>query len=106
MIPDIVVYKGRTVVVPVSLGIDVSTDTFTSQIRRDPSRDSLLVATWTVTFATNGTDGELVLTMDDTITSAITVSSGYMDLKRVTEGEPVPVFESPLAVSFRESITV
>lgn len=102
---EVVVYKGRTNVITVSLGIDVSEDTITSQIRSEPELTAPLIAEWDVDFATDGTDGELVLTLDDTITSQIVVNSGYMDFKRVSGSEPLPVFDRPLAVSFRGSIS-
>lgn len=102
---EVVVYKNRTNVITVSLGIDVSSDTFTSQIRSDPDVDAPLIAEWDVAFKFDGTDGELVLTLDDLITSQITVNRGYMDLKRLSSGEPYPVFERPLEVAFRGSVT-
>lgn len=102
---EVVVYKGRTTVTTVSLGVDVSGDTITSQIRSEPDISAPLIASWVVTFATDGTDGELILTMDDTITSQIKVNSGYMDLKRVSGTEPIPVFDRPLEVVFRGSVT-
>ncbi len=103
---EIVVHKGRTNVVTVSLGVNISADTFTSQIRTEPNSDSPFIAEWVVTFATNGTDGELVLTLDDLITSEINVNSGYMDLKRISGAQPIPVFDRPLEVTFRGSVTL
>ncbi len=102
---QVVVDKGRTVILPVSLGFDVSQDVFTSQIRVTKSSTSTLIATWVVTFATNGTDGELILTLDDSVTTSITQSIGYMDLKRVSGGEPLPVFNEPLEVVFNNVVT-
>lgn len=102
---QIKVHKGRTVILPVSLGVDVSKDIITSEIRDGKTQPSKLIATWVVSFATNGIDGELILTLDNTTTSAITKSTGYMDLKRVTGGEPVSVFDEPLEVIFTDSIT-
>lgn len=98
----IVVHKNRTNIITVSLGIDVSDDTITSEIRTD---SGTLIATWTVTFGSDGTDGELILTLDDSVTGAITYPVGLMDLKRVSNGEPFPVFDKPLEVEFRETIT-
>lgn len=103
---ELVVYKGRTNIVGVSLGIDVSGDTFTSEIRLDPNRESTLIATWVVTPLTDGSDGELLLTLDDSASAVIEHRTGYMDLKRVTGSEPLPVFEKPLPVIFRETVTV
>lgn len=105
MSSEVVVHKGRTNVVRVHMGIDVSSDTITSEIRTEPDQESPLIATWTVTFETDGTDGKLVLILDDLITGEVTVDGGYMDLKRMSGGEPVPVFDRPLEVSFRGTVT-
>jgi len=105
MASQLIVHKGRTNVVTVDMGMDVSTDVITSEIRSEPDTESLLIATWEVAFASDGTDGKLVLTMDDVITSQITATGGYMDLKRVSGGEPLPVFEKPLEVEFQGTVT-
>ena len=102
----VIVHKGRTNVITVSLGIDVSADTITSEIRSEPNSESPLIATWVVTKPTGGADGELVLTLDDNDTRQIKANSGYMDLKRVTGSEPVPVFDRPLEVTFRGTVTL
>jgi hypothetical protein len=99
----LVVYKNRRNVVPVSLGVNLSTDTITSEIR---TLSGVLIATWSVTFDGDGTDGELVLTLDDSALSSIPYTIGLMDLKRVSAGEPLPVFDKPLEVEFREAVTV
>jgi hypothetical protein len=101
----VVVHKARTNTVIVDLGEDVSTDTFTSEIRSEPDHESTLLMTWDVDFESDGTDGRLVLTVDDLITEQITVDSGYMDVKRVTGGQPVPMFDKPLEVIFRGVVT-
>lgn len=103
---EIIVYKGRTNVVTVNLGINVSADTLTSQIRAEPTPTSTLIATWTVAKVGGGTTGQLTLTLDDAITAAITAKVGYMDIKRVVGTEPVAVFDEPLKVVFRNNITV
>lgn len=102
----IIVHKGRTTTLEVGLGFDVSEDEFTSQIRVDKDRTSELIATWTVTFLTDGTDGELILTLDNLITGVIAKAKGYMDIKRITGGEPVNVFDKPLEVIFVDTVTV
>ncbi len=99
----IIVHKNRVNVITVSLGQDVSGDTITSEIRSQPDSDSPLIAAWTVTFDTDGADGELILTMDDI---SITANSGYMDIKRVAAGQPYPVFDRPLEVEFRGTVTL
>ena len=101
----VVVHKGRTNTVRVLMGIDVSADILTSEIRSEPDVQAPLLATWHVSFATDGTDGELILVLDDVQTAQIEVNTGYMDIKRVTGGEPIPVFDKPLEVSFRGVVT-
>ena len=105
MSSPIVVHKGRTNVITVDMGMDVSADVITSEIRAEPEMDSLLICSWDVAFATDGTDGELILTLDDLVTAQIKASGGYMDLKRVSGGEPLPVFEKPLEVEFLGTVT-
>jgi hypothetical protein len=99
------IYKGRHNIVQLSLGVDVSADTITSQIRVKPTSTSPLIAEWTVAFVTDGTDGELVLTLDDAITSLIAETAGFMDVKRFHAGQPLVVFESPIPVNFKETVT-
>lgn len=94
--------KGKTVGVGVSLGFNVSADTITSDIRVSEDPLSAIIASWVVTFETDGTDGDLLLTLDSTITTAIVQTTGYMDLKRVAGGPPLPIFVNPsvLLVNF------
>lgn len=102
---QISVFLGRTNRLPVALGDDVSADVFTSEIRVAPERDSELIATWAVSFVTDGSDGELLLTLDDAVTATIDKPFGYMDIKRVTAGEPIPVFDDPIQVIFKDTVT-
>jgi hypothetical protein len=101
----VIVHKDRTNTIQINLGMDVSADTITSEIRSEPSVDSPLLAIWTVDFLTDGTDGKLILTLDNSITQDISASSGYMDLKRMVGGEPLAIFDRPLEVSFRGVVT-
>ena len=101
----VIVHKGRTNTLQINMGLNIASDTFTSEIRAEPTVDSPLIATWTVAFLTDGTDGKLKLTLDDQITKLIAPNSGYMDLKRISGSEPVPVFDRPLEVSFRGTVT-
>lgn len=104
--PDLVVYKNRTNRVPVTIGFDISGDTFVSEIRAEKNSTSLLIATWDPTFLTDGIDGILVLTLDNSLVSNVTQKVGYMDIKRIHNGEPYPVFNDPIKVTFKEAITV
>ena len=102
MADAIVVHKGRTNIITVSLGIDVSDDIITSDIRTE---SKALIASWDVDFDSDGVDGELILTLDDSVTVGITQTRGVMDIKRISGGEPLPVFDMPLEVEFRETVT-
>lgn len=99
------IYKNRTNILPVELGINVSADTLVSEIRVDKNVTSDLIATWTVSFLTNGVDGKIVLRLDDSQLSAITQKKGYMDIKRISGGEPLPVFVEPVQVLFVDVVT-
>lgn len=99
------VFKGRTKVLPVSLGRDVSASTFTSEIREGRNKSSTKIAEWTITKPNGGQDGELIFTLDDDITAGINVSSGYMDIKEVSGGEPTNPIETVLEVIFEDVIT-
>jgi len=101
----IIIYKGRTKEIIVDLGINVSSDTFHSQIRSAEDVSSSLIAEFTVAFLTDGTDGKLKLTLDNSVTSLIRHKTGYMDIKRTTSGEPVPAFDGVLQVVFKGSVT-
>jgi len=102
---QITVYKNRTNVKQVDLGFDVSGDVITSEIRAGKSVDSDLIATWTVEFVNDGTDGLLTLTIDDSDLTDVTVHRGYMDMKRVSAGEPIGVFTQPIKVRFKDVVT-
>lgn len=108
MATQIIVHKGRTVILPVNLGIDLSAlpaSHITSEIRSEPELAAPLLATWDVAYETDGSDGVLILTLDDVITGQIVAKSGFMDLKRVVGGEPFAVFAQPIEVSFLGSVT-
>jgi len=103
---EIVVLKGRYNVVTVDLGIDVSGETITSQIRSEAHLEAPLIAEWEVAFETDGADGKLILTLDTLTTSQIKASSGFMDVKRQSNTEALPGFDAPLAVTFQGSVTL
>lgn len=98
---NIIIQKGKTVELPVSLGFDVSKDTIVSDLRVDSDPESDLIASWVVSFETNGEDGQLLLTMDQSVTTDISQSAGYMFLDR-TSGVPVAILVDPLPVVFNE----
>ena len=98
----VIVYKGRTNIVSVSLGMDVSGDTLTSEVR---TASGELIMTWALEFDGDGTDGELVLIADNSITGPVAYATGLMDIKRLSGGEPLSVFDAPIEVEFREVVT-
>lgn len=99
------IYRGRTKIIQVALGYDVSNETITSEIRVDKNPTSELLGTWDVKHATDGIDGELILTLDDAITADVQKQVGWMDMKRLTGGEPINVFDEPLEVHFHNTVT-
>lgn len=101
---EVTVFKRRTNKLRVSLGFDVSGDTFASEIREKATFSSPKIATWSWAFVTDGTDGEILLTCDDSELLAVTVKSGYMDIKRISGGEPLAVY-APIKVNFIETVT-
>lgn len=100
----VIVHKNRTNVLPVNLGFDITGDTLTSEIRVEPDHNSTLIATWTVV-VDDAVNGLITLTLDNALTDDIDVDSGYMDIKRVSGGEPISVFDRPLEVSFQGTVT-
>lgn len=102
---QVVVHRGRTVVISVGLGYDVSGDIITSQIREAVDVSSPLIAEWDVEFLGDGTDGELVLTLTDVATAAITRTNGYMDFKRVSGSGSINVIDDAIPVVIKGVVT-
>ena len=98
----LIVYKNRTNRVNVDLGYDVSGDTLYSQIR---TTSGTLIASWTVTFDSDGSDGKIILVLDDSVTASVAYKTGLMDILRVSVGERYAVFDQPLEVEFRDTVT-
>lgn len=105
MYTPVIVQKGRTTTITVGLGFDVSQDTITSEIRTREDQGSEKIATWAVSFASDGTDGELVLTLDNADSATVKHSTGFMDLKRVSGAEPLSIFLEPIPVVFQGTVT-
>ncbi len=106
---QVIIHKGRTTVLPVSLPYDVSEDIITSQVRVEKNRTSTLLGEWEVSYETDGVDGELIFVFDDAVSSPIEKTIGYMDIKRQiggVDGEPVSVLNEPLQVLIQEVVTV
>lgn len=102
---QVVVHKGRTTTITVKLPYDVSQDVITSQVRAGKTQDDDLLGEWAVSNLTDGEDGELVLVFDDSESNLVDRTIGYMDLKRMSAGEPLTVFDEPLEVLFEDTIT-
>lgn len=105
MAKQLTVIKGRTNQVRVLTGLDLTNETISSEIRSQKSPSSTLIATWQVAFETDGADGVVILTLDDSVSKEIQHKTGYMDLKRVSAGEPLSVFKEPLLVVFDWGVT-
>lgn len=102
---QVVVYKNRVTVLKVSLGYDVSADSFVSEIRTDDSPDSDLIATWAVDFASDGIDGKLICTLTELQTRDVVHTNGFMDIKRVSDGKALAVVDKPIQVVFQNTVT-
>jgi hypothetical protein len=103
---ELIVHRNRTNRVPLGLGFPVNGDVITSEIREHPGDTGAPLATWTVTYATDGSDGEIILTLLPSQLTTVTVNYGYMDLKRVSGGQPLSVFLEPLKVHFQGVVTL
>lgn len=102
---EVIVYKGRDNVLKVDMGQDLTGVTVTSEIRVEPNQESDLIATWDVALETTAVAGMLVLTLTELETADITADRGYMDLKKEEDGKSYAVFDQPLEVSFRGTVT-
>ena len=100
----VIVHKHRTNTLTVNLGMDITGDTITSEVRVQPDPTSALLMTWVVTVVDDAT-GELEISVDDSTTAQIEVDKGYMDFKRLSSGEPLPILDRPLEVEFRGTVT-
>lgn len=105
MSSELVIHLNRTNRIPLKIHEDVSLDAFFSEIREEKDNTSDLLCTFQVEFLTDGTDGELVLTLPESELEYVTKRYGYMDLKRVSGGENLPVFNEPLKVKFQKVVT-
>jgi hypothetical protein len=102
-VDPIVIHRGRTERVAVKLSYSVSSDVITSQIRIAMNPTSTFIANFVVSVSSDGRT--IYLDLDDFETQNITQSGGYMDIKRVTGGEPVNVLQHPIPVIFVDSVT-
>lgn len=103
---QIIVTRHRTTKVQLSLPYDVTGDTISSEIREDDDPESTLLATWDVSLVSaEAGHSELVLTIDSAAANQVEKELGYMDLKRLSGGEPLNVFDGVLEVLFKDPVT-
>lgn len=103
--PVLTVYKQRTNIYEfVFFGMDLSEDVITSQIRRGRSTTSHKIVEFEIRPKTDGKDGRFIFTIDDSNLQSITDVMGYLDIKRMSGGEPLPVLESPIEVVFQKAL--
>lgn len=99
------IYVGRTNVIAVKFDGDISGETMVSEIRKGRSINSELIATFVPSLQTDGTDGILLLTLDDSVTATIEHTSGWMDVKKILGGEPRNAFDGSIPVVFEGVVT-
>ena len=98
----LIVERTKTVVVPISIGFNAAGQVFTADLRATTSPTSELLATWTVTLATDGKDGELIATLPNTVTAGLALGTAYMRLKRTTPGPTTEIFGEPVKVNIQD----
>lgn len=101
----IIVHKNRTNTLKVNLGFSVAGESFKSEIRTQPDQTSPLIVTWAIV-VNNSNTGDMTLTLKSTQLANIPHKIGYMDIKRTSGTEPLSVFDEPLEVEFRGTVTV
>jgi hypothetical protein len=106
------IFRNRTNRIKVNVGYDISADTLVSEIREEKTHTSTLIATLDIDYRTDtvedpgdGTDGKLLLTLDDSDVPLLPPKYAYMDIKRISGGEPLTVMKRPIRVRFQEVIT-
>lgn len=97
--------RGRKLTVNLYLGFSVVGDEFYSQIRSGPSTDSELIADWDCSLVTDGSDGRVQLVLSAEKSQNVAHTTAYMDVKRVSNGFPVPFFRRPIEVIFEDVVT-
>lgn len=105
MLDRITVHKHRATVISFGFGIDLSQDTLTSQIRDSKNSTGNDLGFWDIQPLTDGTDGRYVFTFSPEKATLVTVDKGYMDVKRVSGGQPLTLMNRILTVEFKDVIT-
>ncbi len=79
--------------------VNIANDTFRGQIRKHPKQD-IIEASFVFSFFTDGTDGKIVVVVDDTNTSAITNGRNYYDIEWVkSSGTVIRLLEGVATVT-------
>lgn len=104
-IKRITVYKKRTNTKEVWFGADYSDDELVSEIRVAADDESELIASWSIEPKTDGVDGKYIFTIDDSDLPSDIPDKGYMDIKRISAGEPLAVHKGYIVVDFQEVVT-
>lgn len=100
------VERGKTIVLAISVGFNVSSFEFLCEMRQNQSPESTIIATWDVSFETDGKNGELVALLDNSITAALVPNIAWLFLYRVSGSTHLPVFDEPLEVVIFDSAFV
>lgn len=82
------IIRGRSKTIEYVAQRDLSGSSFASHIRSQRHPESPLLAEWDISFATDGTDGRLLLHLTAAETAEIEAPDGYMDIKALNSGLP------------------
>lgn len=100
------VERGKTVVVGISIGFNVSLFEFLCEMRESEDPASAIITTWDMSFETDGKDGELLASLDDSITSVLVLGAAWLHLYRVSGSTHLPVFGEPVEVIILDPVLV
>lgn len=103
----VVIFRNRTTIVQVNLGFDVSADELISEVRKGKTTEDELIVAWDISFLTDGHDGKCLFKIDDSVVADVPEDQvdGWMDVKRISGGEPLPVLAKPIKAIFRDVVT-
>jgi hypothetical protein len=100
------VVRGRTITLPVTLTTDLTDyENIRSQIRVERDPESEEIAAWNVATVPEVSVYDLVLRLDNAITTGITQTMGYMDIVGDLDGEPTTLLRT-IKVDFVNAPTV
>ena len=102
---SLTIYKNRTNRVLFKSGVDAPEDEWYSEIRVGKTQDSDLIVAWTFEPVDGGDPGDFLISIDDSLLQDVSHSRGYMDIKRISAGEPLPVLKDIIIVKFKDTVT-